>query len=748
MKFAKAAKRDKERAPRQAKPKKERSREDKFFVRIPVRAMYAVFAVITLLTMALAVVPKSYALEVGVVAPEDIYAPREVEDTLSTTELRQRASDAVKDVYTQDGSITTSVNDQVKAYMDGVDAARAAGLLEYDNAISAWETGGREGSKPTIANTVKGDQLHALTAQVPISISDSEMLALLQMTQSQWDTAKAAAQQAVGDALEAGIQQDKIDQTLTSITATINALDVSDAVKTAALRPVRTYIRANAFLDEAATQAARVKAEESVAPVVYKKGQIILRMGEVVTEKHMSVLRDAGLIAGKYNWGMYAGVVICVAFMTATIWLYMHRFLKAYAKDTEKTSLILLVVWGMLLIAAVMQKFELYLVPIPLAAMLIALGSDAKTGILMGCLVTLNIALIALAAGLETQRVLFFLAAGWIGSITGGGIVKQTQTRTGIVVIGLFSGLSMAAIYLTAGMMLAVAWREIVWMMTMALACGAVSGILCLGTTPFWESCFHVLTPMKLMELCNPTNPLLKRLMFEAPGTYHHSVMVGNLAEAAAEDLGANALLARVGSYYHDVGKLAAPRFFSENQPAGTENPHDHLTPRESARLIARHPIDSAKYIRAAGLAKPIEDIARQHHGTSVMMYFYSKAAEENPDVNVDDFRHTGGLPQTVEAAIVMLADCCEAATRSAGGEYKPRIRALVQDRLDDGQLDKVPLTLKDLDTIVNAFDRVLRGAYHGRIQYPDTKLPKRAEAHMMPAEREEEETVYETDSD
>ena len=454
------------------------------------------------------------------------------------------------------------------------------------------------------------------------------------------------------------------------------------------------------------------------------------------------------MIAGKYNWGMYAGVVICVAFMTTTIWFYMHRLLKAYAKDTEKTSLILLVVWGMLLIAALMQKFELYLVPIPLAAMLISLGSDSKTGILMGCLVTLNIALMALAAGLETQRVLFFLAAGWIGSITGGGIVKQTQTRTGIVVIGLFSGLSMAAIYLTAGMMLAVAWREIVWMMTMALACGAVSGILCLGTTPFWESCVHVLTPMKLMELCNPTNPLLKRLMFEAPGTYHHSVMVGNLAEAAAEDLGANALLARVGSYYHDVGKLAAPRFFSENQPAGTENPHDHLTPRESARLIARHPIDSAKYIRAAGLAKPIEDIARQHHGTSVMMYFYSKAAEENPDVHVDDFRHVGGLPQTVEAAIVMLADCCEAATRSAGGEYKPRIRALVQDRLDDGQLDKVPLTLKDLDTIVNAFDRVLRGAYHGRIQYPDTKLPKRTEAQTAPQEREEEEGSHEADSD
>ena len=147
---------------------------------------------------------------------------------------------------------------------------------------------------------------------------------------------------------------------------------------------MRTYIRANSFYDEAATQAARVKAEESGTPVGYKKGQIILRMGEVVTEQHMSVLRDAGLIAGKYNWGMYAGVVICVAFMTITIWMYMHRLRKEYAKDTEKTSMILLVVWGMLLIAALMQNFELYLVPIPLAAMIISLGSDSRTGIVMG----------------------------------------------------------------------------------------------------------------------------------------------------------------------------------------------------------------------------------------------------------------------------------------------------------------------------------------------------------------------------
>ena len=285
--------------------------------------------------------------------------------------------------------------------------------------------------------------------------------------------------------------------------------------------------------------------------------------------------------------------------------------------------------------------------------------------------------------------------------------------------IGIAAGAVGAVIQMVLALLTHLNTQQMVFVMGMQLLSGVLSSVLCLGTTPIWESVFKALTPMKLMELCNPTNPLLKRLMYEAPGTYHHSVMVGNLAEAAAGAIGANALLARVGAYYHDVGKLTAPLYFNENQPDGMENPHDSLAPLDSARLIIRHTHDSVAFLKEQGFAQPIIDIALQHHGSTPVNYFYHKAKGQDPNTDVRDYRHTGGRPTSVEAAIVMLADCCEAATRAGGADYQRIMRKIVRERVDDNQFDRVQLTFAQLDTIVESFASVLRGAYHGRVQYP-----------------------------
>ena len=248
--------------------------------------------------------------------------------------------------------------------------------------------------------------------------------------------------------------------------------------------------------------------------------------------------------------------------------------------------------------------------------------------------------------------------------------------------------------------------------------------VLTIGLLPFFESVFSIVTPLKLLEISNPNHPLLKKLLIEAPGTYHHSLMVGNLAEIATEDLGGNALLARAGAYFHDVGKLKRPDLFKENQLS--ENPHDRMTPNLSTVIITSHTNDGVEIATKYKIPLVIKDIIKQHHGTTLVAYFYHKALKLNngEEIKQESFRYAGPKPQTKEAAIVMLADSVEAAVRSMTEKTEDKIQTLIKkiikDKLDDGQLDKCQLTLADLDTVANSFMRVLSGYFHAREQYPE----------------------------
>ncbi|MGZ4163240.1 MAG: HD family phosphohydrolase, partial [Tumebacillaceae bacterium] len=366
-----------------------------------------------------------------------------------------------------------------------------------------------------------------------------------------------------------------------------------------------------------------------------------------------------------------------------------------------------------------------YLTPIAMGTMLVTILFDTQLAILMSFLFAL---LAGVAFDYKFQIVFVTFISGLIGAFA----VSRVKHRLVIMRAGfIISGV--ALITITAIQLLSSTGSDLMQYLQ-SLLIGVISGIfsaiITIGLLPFLESSFGILTPISLLELSNPNHPLLKKLLMEAPGTYHHSLIVGNLAEAAAEMIGADPLICRVGAYFHDVGKMKRPLFFIENQMS-KDNPHDKVAPTLSHLIITSHVRDGLEMQEEYRLPKPIRDICEQHHGTTILWYFYNKALETDKSgtISADDFRYPGPKPQSKEAAIVMLCDAVEAAVRSMARPTPNRIESvihkIIKDRLNDGQLDECDLTLKDLDKAADAFLRTLNGIYHARIEYPDLPSAK-----------------------
>jgi putative nucleotidyltransferase with HDIG domain len=323
-----------------------------------------------------------------------------------------------------------------------------------------------------------------------------------------------------------------------------------------------------------------------------------------------------------------------------------------------------------------------------------------------------------------------------LASFAGGAVAlfvtRRTPHRSSLMLAGILSGLISAAVAAAADLILSLDWQSALRDVGAGLGGGVVSSMICLGMLPLWEVLFKVVTPMRLLELGNPNHPLLKRLLIEAPGTYHHSIVVGNLAESAAEAVGANALMARTGAYYHDVGKLLRPYFFTENQIAD-ESPHESIAPELSKRILTAHTRDGVELAAKYGLPQQVQDIILEHHGTTPVMYFYHKAvkaADENDPVSLDDYRYAGPKPHTREAAIIMLADSIEAGARTLQDHSQEKldefVQQIVNQKLEDGQLDNCDLTLRDIGTVSSEFRKVLGGVFHERVVYPSSEPLKK----------------------
>jgi uncharacterized domain HDIG len=367
---------------------------------------------------------------------------------------------------------------------------------------------------------------------------------------------------------------------------------------------------------------------------------------------------------------------------------------------------------------------SIYIIPVSLGAILGTVLLGYRAGLVLTVPMTLLYSgIVSCISNSTFFDVVMILSTSLSSSIATIWFLKGKPQRLRVLLSGLITAVFNFLIILSLKIITSSDTFDLMNTSLWSVAGGLLSGVLAVAFQPAYEGIFHLATPSRLLEITNPNQPLMKRLMLEAPGTYHHSIIVANLAEAAANRIGANAYLARAGAYYHDIGKLKRPAYFSENQH-GT-NLHEKTDPYVSAAILTSHPRDGAIIAQKEHLPPEIGDIILQHHGVTPVMFFYHKALQlsDGKHVDINDFRYSGPKPQTREASIVMLADTIEAAVRSmkdpTAKEIDQNIERLVRGKLEDGQLSECPLSLSDLDDICDAFSDILKGVYHERVEYP-----------------------------
>ncbi|MFL5714167.1 MAG: HD family phosphohydrolase, partial [Chloroflexota bacterium] len=563
-----------------------------------------------------------------------------------------------------------------------------------------------------------------LQTAVP-DLTPKAVATLQAMDPERWTAVRAEAARILDATLRTELRDTEVAETRTGIAGRMGG-DLDQAERMLAGELIAPLVVPNSSFSQTLTDQARDRAAEGVQPVIVSiaQGQVVVRKGSPITAADLEAITNLGLsqdggINAATTFGWFLMGALIVTMLLAWIW----RFRPTLWHRDNVLFLIGMLVVGTTLALKVTAGREVlgYFLPTAALGMLVAILLDAS----LATIVTAAIAVVggALAGSLEFAAYIFLGGlAGIIAIRKGDRLQVFVQAAVAIFIVN--------AMVVTVFSLLGT--RDVrgvleLWFASVAAAAG--SSVAAVGTFAVLGSVFGILTVFQLLELANPSQPLLRRLLVETPGTYHHSLMVGNLAERAAEAIGADPLVTRVAAYYHDVGKLANPLAFIENQ-AGGDNIHDQLDPEVSAQVLKQHVVDGIDLAYKSKLPKALIAFIPQHHGTAIMSYFYARAQElAGPAVTVDDrkFRHAGPKPQSREAALIMLADGVEASVRSLASRDEPAIRAMVsriiEDRVADGQFDECDLTLRDLERIREAFVGQLLGMYHTRIAYPQNTV-------------------------
>ncbi len=656
--------------------------------------------------------PRQVTLSVGQVSDISIKAPRELVDREETERLRQEAVAEVKEVYDSDPRVAEQVEGEVQAVLSTLSE------IVRDEELASEE------------------RMESFQEAHP-GFTDEAVLLAVTASPEEADLAHNVARDIVGRLMQVGIKPDTLEARREDVRQQVVNSEVMESLRPLVISLIEDRLRPNMVHNAEETQHRRQLAADSVEPVLILKGQYIIRDGEIVTEQHLSLLQELGML----RTGLDARLVAAAALMSLGsvfyFGLYLHYLNPRVLQDSNKVIILAVVYIGILVISGVLQNVSGYLAPVAAGTMLLATMVDPQLALASGVGFGLSLGVIS---GGEFR----VMAMAIVGGMAGVFAVSRLGNRYALMRAGFLvaaanvTGLFTLSLILGAPFDRLEIWRDHMW----GVVNGVVSTILTIGSLPFFEGMFKIITPMKLVELANPNQPLLHRLLLEAPGTYHHSVLVGNLAEAAAEAVGGDSLLARVGAYYHDVGKCKRPYFFIENQLGLQENPHDRIAPGLSTLIITSHVRDGVEMAEEAKLPQVVIDFIREHHGTTLVSYFYKRATEKGSNremINEDDFRYEGPRPQRKETAIVMLADSVEATVRSISrpspGRIEGLVKKMIKERLNDHQLDKCDLTLLELDIIGDTFIRVLGGIFHPRIEYPESLVQEAEESPQAPEE-------------
>ena len=644
-------------------------------------------------------------LSAGEVAETTILAPRRATyvSQVQTRALREAAAAQVGDYSDYDSSLLRRLRTNATEALSAVSDVRKAG-----HASSA-------------------ERQRQIAALIP-NLSAGTVALMAELPDADWLAVTAETLRILDNHVGQRIHGDELADVQGQAIASINQSLSSDQIAVVSAL-VREYIQENLIYNAEATEEARQQARDAVQPVTatVELSEVIVRAGETLTEDDVEALKALGLSRRPLRFGFLLGTALYVGLLVGLFLYYVSIFQPVtFSHPLHVTGLLVSIVIPLFVTKLILPTahWAVYAIPLATGAMVLssllaprlALVWSVTTVLLLAPLYNGNLELITLSV---TTTV-----AGALGA-------RRIERMHTFFVAGLLVAVS--------GLVIVVAFRllhqdyDLIAMTPLVLATlgnGALAAVLTLGISGLAGILFGATTTMQLLEWAHPGQTLLRRLALEAPGTFHHSMLVANLAEQAAERIGGNPLLARVGAYYHDIGKLHRPYYFIENQMDG-ENIHDHLGPQESALAIIEHRSKGLALGRQHRLPRRIQSFISEHHGDTCMQYFYRRAVEDNghPPVSEDQFRYPGPKPQTKETALVMLADSAEAAVRSAttaptatrqsAQSIEELVIRVVDERVLEGQLDDSALTLQDIKSIKRTLTQQLQGIYHPRIEYP-----------------------------
>jgi putative nucleotidyltransferase with HDIG domain len=693
-------------------------------VRIPNRRELARIATAAAALMAVMTITLGFDLspginlKVGELAPTDIRAPRALNYTndILTEQARQQARAAVQPQYdyTSERAITIAA-DQLQA---------------FTRRVTPLDTAFAPGTSKS--------QRQALLATVLPDLTDATRTILLNLKPERWAAVRTEAARVLDVTERNELRDTEVADARQRLSAQM-AGGLSTDERTLASELIGPLLVPNSSFSATLTQQERDRQAAAVQPIVEEilQGQVIVRNGTKVTDADLAKIHALNLDSTRPDVAALGGWFLLSGLLVAMVISWLRIFRPAYWHRNN----VVLLIWLLITIATFALQLTAgraalpFILPVAAIGVLVAVLLDAETAVVVTSIV-------AIVAGAVNGPSLELGTYALLGGLAGILAIRRGDRLQAFIQAGAAIFVVQAVVVTAFSLLGERDLTGVVQLIGAAAVSAGGASVAAVGSFAVLGNVFGLLTVFQLLELANPSQPLLRRLLVETPGTYHHSLMVGNLAERAAEAIGADPLITRVAAYYHDVGKLANPVAFIENQSGG-ENVHDLLEPEDSAQILKQHVADGIDIAYQSKLPKALIAFIPQHHGTSVMAYFYAKAREEAAApfggldteqglraadaVNIRRYRHAGPKPQSREAALLMLADGVEASVRSLSSRDEPAIRSMVariiNDRMEDGQFDECDLTLRDIGLAQEAFVSQLLGMYHQRVAYPSNKV-------------------------
>ncbi len=700
------------------------------------RALYLALLVVLLTAMSSLRAPQWPDVQTGERAPETIIVPTALEftDHELTAAQRRLAAENAPRVFrlelTRDAELRDGLTQALTALQAETAAAAALGTPARQRQLlaAAEETGRRLLLRGVVATEEEAARLAA-----------ARRVRLLRLT-------------ATGDTLVEEYPAGGLPPVIVRSAPVDSFVALATLARTPSPETVGRLLAAslpvNLTFVAAATRQQEQEAERRVQPVLINvpEGEILIHKGARLTAAQSRVLNELRQTQARFDGMAVVGFALLFSVTLMAFLMFLYKFYpETYADERGLLLLALLfilplAICKLLQLVTTLPANLIYLMPVPAVSALVALLFHPRLAVYFNVFAALALAVFA---GTALVPFIVHWGAGMVAIFA----VARIQRRSHVVRAGLWVAAAMIVLLLS-GSLLAVEpgeTRVLVQALLAALFNGVfITPVAIIGLLVFCEDLFNRTTNFRLLELADLGTDVLRELLLKAAGTYQHSLTVGMLAENAAEEIGARALLARVGAYYHDIGKLERPEYFAENQNYMEQGRHNNLKPSLSAAILKAHVKEGVTRAKAKRLPPAIIDIIRQHHGTGVMQFFYCRALEEEEDgaVNREDYQYPGPKPQTREAAIVMLADSVEAASRTMKNPTPVNIEELVKKivnaRFTEGELEECDLTLRDLQHIVGTFTRLLTSMYHSRVEYPDEQKVQALEQAKQEAREDE----------